>query len=234
MTVLQRQARALGDPTRHRIFQFIAAESEAVDVARLTSHFALNHNAIRQHLAKLVETGLIEEDKAVRTSPGRPRLVYRMAPSTDSKWGAVGPYERLSTLLVEIIRTGKTAREVGREFGRRLRTPDTSSVSTVTSLAATMQRQGFDPVLTAGKTSADIVLRTCPFAATALADRSTVCALHLGLAEGLAEGTDVQVERLVARDPRTAQCRLRVRTAAGESATPGDLVLVGGSRATKT
>jgi predicted ArsR family transcriptional regulator len=32
------------------------------------------------------------------------------------------------------------------------------------------------------------VLRRCPFAEVAAADPGTICQLHLGLAEGLAEG----------------------------------------------
>jgi predicted ArsR family transcriptional regulator len=56
----------------------------------------------------------------------------------------------------------------------------------------------------------DIVLDTCPFASTALADPDTVCGLHLGMAEGLADGTDTVVDELVAKDPRRATCRLHL------------------------
>ena len=42
---LQEQARALGDPTRHAIFRYVADAGTPVDVAELTKHFALNHNA---------------------------------------------------------------------------------------------------------------------------------------------------------------------------------------------
>lgn len=56
-----------------------------------------------------------------------------------------------------------------------------------------------------------MVLHNCPFATTARADRDTVCALHLGIAEGLTDGTHVVVDELVAKDPRQADCRLRLR-----------------------
>ena len=55
MSDLQLQARALGDPTRHELFRYIADAGRPVDVAELTKHLGLHHNAIRQHLAKLVE-----------------------------------------------------------------------------------------------------------------------------------------------------------------------------------
>lgn len=55
------------------------------------------------------------------------------------------------------------------------------------------------------------MLRHCPFAAAAHFDRATICSLHLGIAEGLAEGTRGTVEELVAYDPGKAGCRLRIR-----------------------
>ena len=58
-TTLQEEARALGDPTRYEIFRYISAANGPVDVAELTAHLGLNHNAIRQHLAKLVGTALV-------------------------------------------------------------------------------------------------------------------------------------------------------------------------------
>src|SRR5207237_7183900 len=115
------QARALGDPTRHAIFRYVADAGTSVDVAELTKHFGLNHNAIRQHLAKLVRASLVTEEQGPSTGRGRPRLNYRMHPTAESRWGAAGPYERLSLLLSEMIRTGDSAVEVGRRAGRRQR-----------------------------------------------------------------------------------------------------------------
>ena len=97
MTTLQEQAWALGDLTRHGIFRHIA---------ELTDRFGVNHNAIRQHVAKLVDAGLVIEDHAQSAGRGRPRLVYRLDPTVESRWGVVGPYERLSVLLAEVLRTG--------------------------------------------------------------------------------------------------------------------------------
>jgi predicted ArsR family transcriptional regulator len=73
-----------------------------------------------------------------------------------------------------------------------------------------MTRLGFDPRVQRRGKRVDIVLDTCPFASTALADPDSVCGLHLGMAEGLADGTDTVVDELVAKDPRRATCRLRL------------------------
>src|SRR6187551_1251880 len=95
---LQEQARALGDPTRHEIFRYIADAGRPVDVAELTEHLGLNHNAIRQHLAKLVDAELVTEGQAPSTGRGRPRLHYVLHAAAESRWGVTGPYERLSLL----------------------------------------------------------------------------------------------------------------------------------------
>jgi len=75
-----------------------------------------------------------------------------------------------------------------------------------------MARQGFDPAVRARGDRVEVVLHTCPFATTALADPDTVCSLHLGIAQGVAEltGERVVIDELVPHDPRRANCRLRL------------------------
>jgi predicted ArsR family transcriptional regulator len=207
---LQEQARALGDPTRHRIFRYLAEAERPVDVMELTSEFELNHNAIRQHLAKLVAAELVVEAKAPSSGRGRPRLHYSVHPGTESRWGVTGPYERLSLLLSEIIRTGDSPVEVGRRAGRRLRLGATTALDPVGELVDQMARQGFDPTTVWNGDHADVILRTCPFASTALADPDDVCSLHLGMAYGLADTLDgLVIDELEPKDPRRANCRLR-------------------------
>lgn len=209
---LQEQARALGDPTRHAIFRHITQSNHALGIAELNDQFPFNHNAIRQHLTKLVAAGLVIETTAPAAGPGRPRLLYEIDPGVAGRWGTPGPYERLSRLLVEIIRTGRDAEEIGRRAADQLRAAPPSG-DVVTDVSAAMARQGFEPEVLPRPGGADIVLHSCPFATAALADRDTICALHLGIAEGLTDGTQAVVEELVAYDPRQAGCRLRIRRA---------------------
>lgn len=212
---LQPQARALGDPTRHRIFRFVVDAARPVDVAELTAHVELNHNAVRQHLSKLVSAGLLVEQTARGKGRGRPRLVYTVHPSAESRWGVAGPYERLSLLLSEIIRTGDSPIDVGRRAGRRARLGRAPSAEPLEQLVAQMARYGFEPEAHPNAGGLDIRLRACPYTTTALADPDTVCQLHLGLAYGVAETLgDVIIDELVPRDPRRGQCILRCHTAA--------------------
>ena len=60
-----------------------------------------------------------------------------------------------------------------------------------------------------------VTLNACPFASAVLADPTTVCELHLGLAQGAAEAVGgIAVEELVPQDPRHAHCRLRCHVTA--------------------
>jgi predicted ArsR family transcriptional regulator len=209
---VQLQARALGDPTRHAIYRAVVDDGP-VDVATLTARFGLNHNAIRQHLAKLCAAELVLEEVAPRQGPGRPRLQYRPTLGAEGDWGIPSPYEDLSLMLLEVLRTGRSAREVGAEAGRRLAAglPDTDDP--VDRLEINASRQGFQPRRAATRSTVDLVLGRCPFQAAASAAPDIVCELHRGLAQGIAEATDgtIEVTDLIARDPRRAGCRLKLR-----------------------
>lgn len=207
---LQQQARALGDPTRHKIFRYLVDAGRPIDVAELTLHFGLNHNAIRQHLTKLTGSLLLSESSVANGRPGRPRLYYVLAPTADSRWDITGPYERLSLLLAEVIRTGDTPVEVGRRAGRRRHLGTAFVDDPVGGLVDQMARYGFNPVVNERDGDVSIVLQTCPYASTAIADPDTVCGLHLGIAYGVSEMLGgVEVDELRPKDPRRANCVLR-------------------------
>ena len=215
---VQRQAKALGDPTRHAIFRAIADAAGPMDVATLTARFGFNHNAIRQHLAKLSEAGLVIEEVAAPKGPGRPRLQYRPALGADRDWGIPSPYEALSVMLVEALRSGHGPRQVGAEMGRRMAADLADTGDPVDHLERNAARQGFEPRRVERRSSVDLVLDRCPFQTAATVGPDIVCQLHRGLAEGIAEATGgVEVVGLDARDPRRAGCRLRLKRSPGPS-----------------
>lgn len=204
------QARALGDPTRHAVFRYIADADQPVGVGELTEHLGLNHNAIRQHLAKLVSADLVVEERAAPTGRGRPRLVYSVDPAADSRWGVTGPYERLALLLSEVIRTGETPVEIGRRNGRLGVEAHIAGTTPEAALEDVMARNGFEPELRRRGHKIDVVLHACPFVSTALVAPDVVCNLHLGIAIGSAECIGgLVVDGLDRKDPRRAACHLR-------------------------
>ena len=209
---LQQEARALGDPTRHRIFRYVADAERPVTVAELTDFVGLNHNAVRQHLAVLKEANLVVDEVEERSQPGRPRLLYRLHPEVSDRWGAAGSYSWLAGLLATAVRRKQDPRQVGRQEGHRLAAELTAPGDPADLLGAEMVRRGFRPTRVEKGRRVEFVLGRCPFADVAGPDPETICHLHLGLAEGLAEGLGgLDVERLDIRDPRRAGCRLVVR-----------------------
>jgi predicted ArsR family transcriptional regulator len=210
-TDVQREGRALGSPTRYRIFRYIAKAHAPVDVRELTDHLQLNHNAIRRHLGVLKESGLILEKAESRSLPGRPRLLYTLGPEVSKNWGRSNEYVWLSKLLTGALRRDLEPREAGRGDGRLRARQITGTTPPADLLEAEIARRGFKPTrLDKGK-HIEFTLGRCPFAEVAVEDPATVCDLHLGLVEGLVEGLGgLCVDRLVPRKPHRAGCRLIV------------------------
>ena len=220
-TDMQREARALGDPTRHRLFRYIADASRPVGVGELTDYVDLNHNAVRQHLAVLKDAGLVTEEAENRDRPGRPRLLYRLHPEVAGRWGTPGAYAWLAGLLSGAIQRGLDPRQVGRQDGHRRAAELAGTGEPADLLEQEMTRRGFRPARAERGRRIDFILGCCPFADVAADYPGTVCQLHLGLAEGLAQGMGgLVVERLVAKNARLAGCRLLARRTPAPTTIP--------------
>jgi predicted ArsR family transcriptional regulator len=218
---LQREASALGDPTRNRLFRYIANATEPVGVAELTDYVRLNHNAVRQHLAVLKEAGLVVEETEKRNRIGRPRLLYRLHPEAAGLWGTPGPYAWLAQLLSQVVQRNEDPRQVGRREGARLATQLYRAADPIDLFEETLARRGFRPTRSERGRRVDFVLGRCPFAEVASEHPETVCRLHLGLAEGLADAVgDLDLERLVPKNARRAGCRVVVRRTAERAKAP--------------
>ena len=215
--LLQRQARALGDPTRFRIFRHVADAGAPIRVAELTKHFRLNHNAIRQHLAHLCAAGLLVEEVATPAGSGRPPLQYRLAPDVGPAWAKSSPYERLSLALLAMQKEGRSARRVGAEAAQSVGLSEApTTAEALERLETEMTNWGFEPRRAGRGRNIELVLERCPFQAAASVAPEVVCEIHLGLAEGMAEslGGQLEISELVARNPAKAGCRLRLRPVA--------------------
>jgi predicted ArsR family transcriptional regulator len=211
--LVQRQARALGDPTRYDIFRFVAESRAPVRVATLAEYLGFNHNAVRQHLAKLTDAGLLTEERASITTTGRPPLEYRVAPTAMGSWGAPGPYELLALMLLDIADGDRSPVEAGAEAGRALAATCPEGTDPVDTLESEMARRGFEPRRETRGPVIDLVLERCPFLAAASAHPEVVCQIHRGLAAGILDGmdADVQVGDLLVRPPAEAGCRLQLQ-----------------------
>lgn len=205
---LQQEAKALGDPTRHRIFRYVADAAGPVGVAELTGFMGINHNAVRQHLTVLKDAELVVETPERRERRGRPRLMYRLNPEAAGMWGTSGPYQYLAELLATALSNGMAPRDAGRQAGRRETGRPGPGEDPLHSVEEQMTRRGFRPTRDARGSEIAFVIGRCPFEDVAVTNRDIVCQLHLGLAEGMADSVGLDVLRLLAKNPRRAGCRL--------------------------
>lgn len=207
-------ARLLADPTRARILRHVLEAAGPVTVAELTELCGCNHNAVRQHLGKLKDGGLIVVETETRDRPGRPRLHYRPGPEAAGLGPGPSPAESLSLLLLDMMRTGRDARETGRLAGRDLAETarERGTQGGLALLESVARHEGFRPVRRQHAGQVDLVMLRCPFSVAATADPEIVCAIHLGLTEGAAAESGISVRSLVANDPKRAGCRIEVVT----------------------
>lgn len=188
--------RALAHPLRRRLLD-VLAEAGPLDVRALAQRIGLSPNGARRHLDALLAAGLVSAAPAAPAGPGRPRLLYRGAPSR------VG-YPLLADMLAgAVARLGDAAavEEEGRRFGRRLVEPSPqppTAEEAGSRLTAMLSDLGFAPRARAAAGGIRVDIHRCPFLDTARAHPGVVCSLHLGLMQGaLAElGAPLTAERL--------------------------------------
>lgn len=210
-------AKALGDGTRYKLFRYIAQAGQPVFIDELTQFAKVNHNAVRQHLEVLKYSGLVIEEIEPRRQPGRPRLRYIISPSASGLWNTEGPYRRAAKLLTKMVKTGHSARDVGRSDGesRAQRViEEAPQLDLIQILQYDLSHQGFDPEYRHGESERHFILNTCPFEEVASVDPKTICQIHLGILEGMVSKIDSTAKvSLKPSDPHKAQCCVKIRSA---------------------
>jgi predicted ArsR family transcriptional regulator len=76
---LYETARALGEETRFKVYRAICVADDPIPVSALADSFSLHPNAIRQHLSRLEQAGLVAAP-AARAGRGAGRPPPRAAP----------------------------------------------------------------------------------------------------------------------------------------------------------
>lgn len=211
MASQQQQAQALGDPTRYAIFEYIRVATEPVAIAELVELLGFNHNAIRQHIAKLLTAELVVEQTEKRTTRGRPRQLYEArTDALDAFAGAAGSYEWLSQQLLELHQSGDTPYEVGRRAGAAT-AAEGSSIDDLTALTGLLQRGGFRPdePVTQPDGESTMILNHCPFAEVASKAPDIVCEFHRGVIDGHL-GAASPTAKLDVADAHSGGCVVRV------------------------
>jgi predicted ArsR family transcriptional regulator len=176
---------------RLRILQLLQKAPNALGVQDLAEQVELHPNTVRFHLGRLVGDGLVQRHVEQRKTPGRPRLTYT---ATDARIDRRG-YSLLANILASLMTdalpdAAGAAAGAGRTWGHYLterpvpytRTSEHEAVAVLLHMLYTM---GFAPEPGAGKNSKEIHLRNCPFLEVAETNLQVVCAVHLGIMQGV-------------------------------------------------
>jgi len=205
---MQLQGKALADPSRFQLLRYIAESDQPVGIKELTALLGFNHNAIRQHLAILIDADLIVESTEIRTSKGRPRKLYQLRSDALDPFSSIaGSFEHLADLLLEVIRSNQSPYDVGFQAtttGAKSEVPPSEALH---SLVQALAIGGFEPD---EQTPGVITLQRCPFASIAAKDQSIVCELHRGLIDGQLSSTEHLGCELSPKDPDQAGCLVSI------------------------
>lgn len=199
-----RRAKALSAPTRVQMMAALRASPAPLTAGDLAEQIGLHHTVVRDHLALLLEAGLVRGETLPVVGRGRPRTGYFAVEAAPED-----AYRALASLLAEALVSGESAREVGRRAGGAVTPLAAGAVATVHREA---ERLGFRPDLRVRGEVHEIVLHDCPFVEVAVERPEAVCDLHVGLAEGVCERAGgAVVDGLHVADPRKGGCRLSLR-----------------------
>ena len=162
-------------------------------VQEVADQTGLHPNTARFHLDALAEAGLAERAPQPRPTPGRPSMAYQ-ATASDGPAGQ-RRYRLLAEMLTSLIagvmaHPGEAATEAGREWGRYLteRPPPYQRVDAgqaIERLIGALREIGFAPEAVTGDGRQHLRLHQCPFREVAERHQDVVCALHLGLMQGV-------------------------------------------------
>jgi len=216
-------AHAAGAPVlgeqRARALALLQDAGRALGVGEVATKLRLHPNTARFHLDGLVDAGLVDRANEETGHPGRPRGIYTARP------GAVRAGQRSYHLLAEILtnyiadrepRPSKAALQAGHAWGTRLARQATpirrgapahragaaaqrvSAASATQQLVAVLDDVGFAPEVVNSRGGRKIELHHCPFREAAIEHQDVVCAVHLGLMQGVLSeiGAPIVADRL--------------------------------------
>jgi predicted ArsR family transcriptional regulator len=188
--------------SRSRVLAALQDAGRPLDVTEVAKLVGLHVNTARFHLDGLVDAGVAGREAEQREQPGRPRMLY-VARSGATRAG-VRSYQLLAEILTSFVaaqvpQPARAAQNAGREWGRYL-TERPDPFERVTAAAATrhlvdsLESLGFAPEARTAGSKRQILLHHCPFRESASKHQDVVCAVHLGLMQGMLAELDAPID----------------------------------------
>ena len=179
--------------SRDRVLDVLLTTDRPLGVHDVARRVGLHPNTARFHLDALVDRGLAMRESQRRDTPGRPRLAYWAAPG--SNHAGLRRYRLLADMLASMVgemtpEPAEAAAALGREWGRHLagqpipfrRLDPREAVRELTEALANI---GFSAETIESGGGYRLRVYQCPFREVAERHQKVVCALHLGLVQGV-------------------------------------------------
>lgn len=188
--------------SRGEVLRALQSAATPLGVEELSRIVGLHTNTVRFHLDGLSELGLVraarEPDGVSGRGPGRPRMTYeatalalRAGPRNYGLLAAA----LANSLAAQAADPVGAARHSGEAWGRTLAQPASSRSSSPRSTARrqlfeVLDQMGFYPEPYPKRQPREIRIHNCPFREVAETNQEVVCAIHLGMMQGLLAALD--------------------------------------------
>ena len=220
---LPRSDDVLAQPTRARIFAWLAEHLVPASTEDLATALDLHPNGVRRHLELMREAGLVERGRN-KGGRGRPGDLWTIASGADPGGKHPTGYADLSRWLARAISPGRNRlRELeraGTEIGREL-PPRERVDGPIESFRHVFASLGFQPALeVSGESGFTCRLENCPYRDSVRENQAAVCALHRGITAGLLAELlpEAKLTRFEPHDPERAGCVIEVTGPTGSGA----------------
>lgn len=190
---------------RELILQLLRTSKKPQSITYIAEQVEAHPNTVRFHLDTLIRTGRVEQAPTETAGPGRPPALYRAIRGMDP----TGPtnYRVLAQILAGYLTSNSpdpyaAAVELGRTWGQSMAVkepgPKPTRTGCVRALTEVLEDLGFTPEPPHSGRAPQIRLRHCPFHEVVKSHGNVICALHLGLMQGVLStlGAPVTVDRL--------------------------------------
>jgi len=217
---------ALADPVRRRLYEYVAAQPDAVGREEAAKAAGVPLHSARFHLDKLVDEHLLvveERRLSGRSGPGagRPAKVYRRAADEVAVSLPERSYELVGSVFAAAVERSlqgaplaRSLTEVARERGRRIGESYDGPGDDLDRAAGALEDEGFEPT----REGSEVSLRNCPFDKLARAHTTLVCGVNLDFVGGVIDG--LACDSVEARlEPSPERCCVRVAQTSGSEPT---------------
>lgn len=201
--------------TQQRLLRKLSTVPEGCTVELLCAHLHVSHNAVRQHLGRLLGQGYVERGQS-RASGGRPQATFRLTEAGRALFPR--NYGVLATALLAQLRAnvGATALEgfletLGHTLGSQQVAPPASAAATevAQTLAHHLDALGYEALAVAHDNHPEVEAFNCVFHALAQT-HPQVCRFDIAYMEA-ASGRRIHHMECIVRGG--SRCRFRVGVA---------------------